>query len=207
MLLLRAIVPHGSVVPDGLAIVRAAHVAALARVVATAPATLEDELRAHHDDVARVHAAGPCLPARFGRVYTDEGELRRALDARGPELARSLADVGDRSELEIRLSWRTGAPAPDRSSGTAYLRSRRELDRRRGEAEGIVARLVTGLEIERTHVRHETCPAPDIAASVAVLTTRDGVTETMRRVRVLAARLEDVTARVYGPMPPYSFAS
>lgn len=207
MLLLRALVPHGATSPEGLVAVPAAHVTALARVVDAAPATLADELRAHHDDIARAHAAGPCLPARFGRVYADDGELRAALDARGPELARSLADVGDRSELEVTLSWRTDAPPPDRSSGAAFLRSLRERERRRGSADALVARLLADLHIERTHVRHETCPAPGVAASVALLTTRDEVTETMRRVNALAAGLEDVTARVFGPLPPYSFAS
>lgn len=207
MLLLRAVVEAAVPELDGLVVVRGARVAAYASVVPEAPAAGEAALREHHALVERIHGTRACLPARFGRVFADEAALRGALEGRGPDLAATLARVGDRVELAVTLSWRRPPAAVSRASGRAYLASRAAQEAERREAEDVVARLVADLQLERPHVRHETCPVAGVAASLAVLAGRDEVKDTASRIAAYAERSATVRGEVYGPMAPYTFAS
>lgn len=207
MLLLRAIVGPDAPELRETVVVRSTLVAAYASGIAAAPAPSEAALREHHAVVERIHAARACLPARFGRVFTGEAALRDALEQRASGLAERLAQVGDRVELAVTLSWRRAAPAVSRSSGRAYLASRAAQEAERRHAEVLVASLVEDLRLERPHVRHETCPAAGIAASLAVLAGRDEVKDMATRIAAFAERSELVRGEVYGPMAPYTFAS
>jgi hypothetical protein len=75
------------------------------------------------------------------------------------------------------------------------------------DAKNVVARLVDHLAVDQAVIRHTTCPREGVAAIVAVLIARDGAEMLRQQVVSFAERSSDVTARVYGPLPPYSFAS
>jgi hypothetical protein len=200
-----------------LVVVRTDQVAALATACENAPVATETELRAHDAITSRIHSASPSLPSRFGQLFSDESALANALKEREESLAKVLATVGDRVELNVTLEWRrprttgdgvlalesSGAGRP----GTAYLEARAARERDKREADQVVARLIEQLPCERAFARHSSCPREGVAAIVALLVTRDEV-ETMRtHVQAFGERSSEVTATVHGPLPPYSFAS
>lgn len=189
--------------------VRAGAVAALATEYPGTPRPDEAELRAHDAITRRVHDAMPSLPARFGALYDDPDALRAALAARDAELARAIVALGTRVELGVTLRWRTARPrsAPAGATGRAYLERRAGRERERSEAEQIVERLVAELAYERALIRERICPREGVAATVAVLTTREEETNVRRRVESFGRNASEVTSDLYGPFPPYSFVS
>ena len=192
-----------------LVAVRAGAVAALASEYAGAPRPDEQELRAHDAITRRVHDAMPSLPARFGALFDDPDALRRALAARDAQLERAIAALGTRIELAVTLRWRVARVhhAPDDESGRAYLIERAARERERSEAEQIVERLITELACERALIRERICSHEGVAATVAVLTTRDEETNVRQRVESFGRNASEVSTEVYGPFPPYSFVS
>ena len=176
----------------------------------------EAELLHHHRVVQAVFERVPCLPARFGRVFTDEHTLRARLVEQEADLASRLARLGHRCELAITCAWRDlggAAPIammPAASSGRAYLergvaRARTQKERQR-RADEIVARLLGELAVEPAFIRHRTCPRPAVAVSMSALVTRDEIDEINSRLERLGAQLPDVTTVVQGPWAPYTFA-
>lgn len=192
-----------------LVAVRVGDVAALASELASAPAASELELRTHDAITRRVHDAMPSLPARFGAFFDGPDALRRALASREKPLGSALETVGTRIELAVTLRWRVPRAhrvAPARS-GRAYLEQRAARERDVSEAERIVARLIAELACERALIRERICPHEGVAATVAVLTTRDGEMNVRRRVGSFERNASEVTTELYGPFPPYSFIS
>ena len=192
-----------------LVAVRAGAVAALASEYPETPRPDEAELRTHDAITRRVHEAMPSLPARFGALYDDPDALRAALVSREKPLETAIAAVGTRIELGVTLRWRAARPrtAPANASGRAFLEARAARERERSEAEQIVERLIADLACERALIRERICPHEGVAATVAVLTTRDEETNVRRRVRSFGRNASEVTSDLYGPFPPYSFVS
>ena len=190
-LLLRAIVTaeNAGVAADlGLRSVSGTRTAGLASAWDAGRDAGETELLDHHRVVQAVFERVPCLPARFGSVFTDDEALRTRLALR--VLAREAI-----------------VPTP---SGRAYLE--RGLTQMRGErarerrAEAIVARLLGELAIEPERVRHRICPRPAVAVSMSALVTRDEIDGLRSRLERLGAQLPDVTTVMQGPWAPYTFA-
>jgi gas vesicle protein GvpL/GvpF len=217
-LLVRAIIGVGDarVADDlGLRAVPTTRVAALASPWEAQRTASEAELLDHHRQVQAIFERAPCLPARFGSVFADEGRLRARLAERETSLAAQLALVGERCELAITCAWRdaeqrvTVARAPA-ASGRAYLERGVALAQaaraRQRRAEEIAARLLGELALESAFVRHRTCPRPGVAVSMSALVTRDEIGGTRSRIERLGAQLPDVTTVVQGPWAPYTFA-
>jgi hypothetical protein len=198
-----------------LVVARAGAIAALAShydgaLTAETPALLE-----HHRIVDEIFKRAPCLPARFGGVFADARTLGIRLAEREGELALALAKVGQRCELAITLAWKAegamiegsaAVPATGRDyleRGRAQLRALRSRETR---AKDVVARLVAELSLEQAFTRHETCPRPAVAASMALLVTRDQIAVMRSRIEEFGATLPDITTTVQGPWPPYTFA-
>ena len=188
---------------------RAGAVAALASEYRAKPWPDEAELRMHDAITRRVHDAVPSLPARFGALYDDPHALRAALATREKPLEHAIAALGTRIELGVTLRWRAARPrtGPANASGRAYLEERAGREREWSEAEQIVERLVAELAHERPLIRERICPHEGVAATVAVLTTRDEETNVRRRVESFGRNASEVTSDLYGPFPPYSFVS
>jgi hypothetical protein len=172
-----------------------------------------DTLRAH-DGVVRALAEGApaLLPARFGAVASDEGELRAALAEREDEYAAALERVRGREQMTARVFSSSGAPerVPD-GGAAAGGPGARYLARRAGEGgaagvpglAGLLARLsplVAGEIVER----HDAAP---LVASVYHLVAR-GTSDRYRNALDAAAR-DWPALRVVasGPWPPYAFAA
>jgi hypothetical protein len=197
-------------VGDGLVAVRSSGLAALATPHEGAPAPVESELRVHDRITEWIHANTPSLPSRFGQIFESEAELAAALAEQSAALARTLDEVGARIELDIHLAWRDAsqhAQPGDASTGRGFLEAAAARERGRREAEGIAARLVAHLEVDQALTRCRICPREGVAAIVAVLTERNRAAGLVDEVAAFGRTSEDVTATVYGPLPPYSFAT
>jgi hypothetical protein len=195
---------------EDLVAVSASGVAALASPRGSAPQASEAELRAHQRITARIHDEGPSLPSRFGQVYADEDALAAALRERGAWLTTALEDVGDRVEMSITLHWRAPREHPavtSNTTGREFMAARAAREREHREAQQVIARLVDDLAIDRALIRDNICPRDGVAAIVGVLIARDGTEALRERIAWFERRSGDVTAAVYGPLPPYSFAS
>jgi hypothetical protein len=169
-----------------------------------------EQLRAHERITARIHDAAPSLPSRFGQFFRDEQSLSAALRERSAGLLDALEIVGDRAEMSVTLSWREAheqrAPARH-TSGREFLEAKAVRERERQDAETIVARLVDHLAVDQAAVRRSICPREGVAAIVAILIARDGAEALRESIGSFEQLSSEVTARVYGPLPPYSFAS
>ena len=169
-----------------------------------------DELRAHERITARIHEQVASLPSRFGQFFPDETALIAALRERRADLLDELDAVGDRAEMSVTLAWREPpehTPTTDLATGRAFLVAKAARQSEHRDAEQVVARLVDQLAMDQAVIRHRICPREGVAAIVAVLIARDGAEMLRTEVHSFEERSRDVTARVYGPLPPYSFAS
>jgi hypothetical protein len=212
-LLLRAIVRESDahrIAGHDLVAVPADGLAALASVRDERLDRSAPELRAHERITRLIHDEVPSLPARFGELFADQRALANALRSRGAALSSALEDVGARVEVTVTLAWRTPravATGHEPRTGRDYLEARSARERERREAEQVVARLVDGFPGKRAFIRQSICPRDGLAAIVAILAMRDEVSTLRRSVGSFAERSSEVSAVVYGPLPPYSFVS
>ena len=195
---------------EGLIAVADAGVSALASRQEAVPSADAGELRAHERITGRIHHAVPSLPSRFGQFYRDEASLSAVLRERRADLLGELDLVGDRAEMSVTLLWREPrghVATADLATGREFLEAKAAREREQRDAENVVARLVDHLAVDQAVTRRTICPREGVAAIVAVLIARDGAGALRQKVDSFEQRSSDVTARVYGPLPPYSFAS
>ncbi len=195
---------------EGLIAVADTGLFALASPHDVLPSADAGELRAHERITARIHDAVPSLPSRFGQFFRDEASLSAVLRQRRAKLLSELDLVGDHAEMSVTLSWRQPpdhVPTAHLATGREFLEAKAAREREQRDAKDVVARLVDHLAVDQAVVRHTTCPREGVAAIVAVLIARDGAETVRQKVVSFELRSSDVTARVYGPLPPYSFAS
>ncbi len=155
-------------------------------------------LRAHDAAVRRLAAASSALlPARFGSVALDEGQLCEALRPRLAAFRDALRTVRGCEQMTLRFSrLETAAPAesaplPEPAAPARALPEvRRVLD--------ALAPLVRGERRER-HDR------PPLIASVYHLVGRESL-EGYRSAVESAARAAGVRVTSSGPWPPYALA-
>ena len=195
---------------EGLVAVAAVDVSAIASLLEGAPAPDAAQLRMHERITGRIHEIAPSLPSRFGQFFPDDRSLAAALRDRRPELSDALGRLGDRAEMSVTLSWREPRAHPDTrdaSTGREFLEAKALREREHSDARAVVARLVEHLAFDQAVIRHNTCPRDGVAAIVAVLIERDGAAALRSQIDSFEERSNDVTVVVYGPLPPYSFAS
>ena len=174
---------------------------------------------AHHDLVAVLCDAGPCLPVRFGTWLADAESARRSLEAQQDRFAAAVDRLADCREVAITLLWTlergsagAGEAGPGRTKdepGRQYLERRREThaatDERRKVADALAARLVAELAVDQADVRHESCPSTEVALSMSLLAAKGEAGVLKARATAAAGAIEGVRAVVSGPWPPYSF--
>lgn len=168
-----------------------------------------------HDRVVRAaFDRGPVLPFRFGTVLLDRPAADRLLADQYDTALSMLAHVRDRVEWGVRVHGDVGGrptdAGGDRSSGAAYLASRRkrldERDQRRDQARDTAAAIADELTASIVDVARRS--SREALLDVAVLVDRSGEEEFLATAERLAARAADagLELRVTGPWPPYSFA-
>jgi len=166
-------------------------------------ATVE-RIRAHDAVVAAALDTGSTpLPARFGQVFASDDECEGAISAKFGDLSAALARVAGMVEMTILLRA-TATPAPDRSSGTAYLeslaRGAQAEDMLRRASREVTARL-------SEHVRESAERVSGGVATLSHLVEREALDAYRTRAEALAAGLAGVRATIVGPGAPYSFGA
>jgi hypothetical protein len=178
------------------------------------PTLTRDDAFAHHDLVAVLCDAGPCLPVRFGTWLATEEAAQRSLDDGEARFAAAVDRLGDRQEIAVTLLWREAPSQAGRgeavaSSGKAFLDRKRALhaatDDRRRTAEDLATALRSALPTDQADVRHETCPSAEVALSMSLLARKDEAGALKARATAVVAVLDGVRGVVSGPWPPYSF--
>jgi hypothetical protein len=166
---------------------------ALVGEVPQAPAISADALRAHDAAVRRIaEACEAFLPARFGSV----SESLAGLEGREAALLDALALVRGREQMTLRVYG--SAPAPVRSSGTAYLESLREADALH-ELDPLRAALREIVRAERMEA-HRT---EGLRASLYHLVDRGTAPSYLRAVESVPLAMKVAPS---GPWPAWSFA-
>jgi hypothetical protein len=192
---------------------------AAAGEVSAAPPLAPDALRGHDAVVRRLAAAvDAVLPARFGAVATDEGQLCERLTRAGESLRDALKRVAGREQMILRIFSTTeraartemAAPArgvrtPDGGPGARYLAERaraRHAAADLGELaplRPVLDRFVVAERVER----HET---PPLIASVYHLVARGTGASYRAAVDEAAKTLPGLRVTVSGPWAAYAFA-
>jgi hypothetical protein len=165
---------------------------ALAGEVDAAPPLTADSLRAHEAVVRQL--AGVCdafLPARFGSVVE-----RIDLAGRRDELLEALELVRGCEQMTLRVFG--SQPAADRSSGAAFLESRRR-EQSVPEIDPLRDALGPLLRAERL----ETHGGAELRASVYHLIRRGSSPDYLRAVQSVSLPVKVVPT---GPWPAWSFA-
>ena len=178
------------------------------------PTLSRDDAFAHHDLVAVLCDAGPCVPVRFGTWLADAEAARRSLEAEQDRYVAAVDRLADRREIAVTLLWQDAPRTEGRGhavapSGRAFLERRRAAnavtDERRKAGEAFAARLAADLAVDQADVRHESCPSAEVALSMSLLAGRDEADALKARATVAAGAIDGVRAVVSGPWPPYSF--
>jgi hypothetical protein len=172
------------------------------------PRVSELALEEQHAIVGRLAArTAAILPMRFGALI-DERELDRILTTNHAAIRAALDLVRGREQMTARLI----GPAPVRAaaapvavtSGTEYLRRRRDATRPRSLPEG--AALVQ--DAVRSMIAAERVEAGDgnVRATLWHLIERGQAARYRETVKPVAPRTSPLRLVVTGPWPPFAFA-
>jgi hypothetical protein len=185
-------------------------VAVVGEVEAT-PALDSTALKGHDAAVrALASISAALLPARFGSLMADDGQLRESMRPQVPALREALEAVRGCDQMTLRFSREdvaetTAASEADESGpGTRYLAQRRAAagdPAALPEIRPILDALAPFVRGERRQ-RHE---HPPLLASVYHLVPRDGI-EAYRTALSAATSSAKVRIASSGPWPPYAFA-
>jgi hypothetical protein len=184
--------------------------------LASAPAVDEASLRAHDGAVRRLAAgASALLPARFGSMAADEGQLCDALRPRLDAFREGLRAVRGCEQMTLRFARLDGAgpeaassaastPSAAAGPGTRYLDARRASagdPRAIPEVRDVLDALAPLVRGERWE-RHD---HPPLLASVYHLVARESL-DRYRTAVASASEAAGVRVTSSGPWPPYAFA-
>ncbi len=184
-------------------------------------------LLAHQQVVEHVMRNHPVLPVKFGTVLASSREVRRLLSQAYSQLASALADIQDKVEIEVAATWDTQRVLQDISEDDEVVRTREAIsrpgepsreerihlgevvkacmDRRRGRYRERMLDMLKPLAVD---VAPNALISDELVMNVAFLIDRSRQREFDERVDQLDRLFHDeITFRVIGPLPPYSFST
>jgi len=202
--------------------------AALCSDVGEEPLGRRRELKAHADVLSGVCLQTAVVPFSFGTVLGDDDEVRaRLLDEHAAHLSGELSRLRDVLQLNLRLVPDEQLLLTDVMAGSPELSKLRRATAARpgggsqaeqlrlGEAvaraycaagEQIGRATVDALAGRSVAVQVEDIGGPEATTKAAFLVARSGVTEFLDEAQRIAEGLQGrVTARVVGPLPPFTF--
>lgn len=201
----------------------------LAAVVSPAPQELRAkrrDLAAHQELQERLMADGTVLPMRFGLLAPDEAAVGKALEEKGEEYTRRLAELHGTTEFNLKAAraqddllrevltesdearllnerTREGNGTHQDRVALGELVARQVETRQRLLADQVVRQL-SGL----ARAKVEAAPAKDDFLNVSFLVARTHAREFTEAGQRLARDYgEAYDFRLRGPLPPYSFAA
>jgi hypothetical protein len=161
-------------------------------------------LREQHAIVTSLASRTPALlPVRFGSLL-NESDLRSIVAANKDTIAAALAHVRDRVQMTVRVFGDPdpGRPTDDRTSGAAFLASRRrQAQHVPAEARAIRRGLGDLASDERLHAGEG-----GLRLSIYHLVPRASVEEYRRRASSLQPSIAPYRVAVSGPWPVFAFS-
>ncbi|MHB8419200.1 MAG: GvpL/GvpF family gas vesicle protein [Myxococcales bacterium] len=155
-------------------------------------------LRGHDEAVRRVAASSHAvLPVRFGQLFESESSLREAILPLGERLRSALEEVAGCEQMTLRLFGEAPAREPA-TSGTAYLRSRRDRGAGIGQLRPALADVVVGERIE--------AGSGQLLATAYHLVRRGRSGAYLAALESARATLPALRFAASGPWAPYAFA-
>ncbi len=185
-------------------------------------------LMAHQEVVERVMQAFPVLPVKFGTLVEDESAVHRLMQHGQRTFAETLAQMDGKAEMEVAATWdlkrvlqevgqadeilRLKASLPSKAPAEALELQmqagkivKESLDRRREECQ---QRLLGSLRGAALDVQPNALVADEMVLNMAFLIEKEFEGEFDEQVRKLDEALNgEVSFRIVGPLPPYSFAT
>lgn len=190
----------------------------LEKTLSSAPAVdLQTFAMAYHQRLSQLSASHNILPVRFGTILPDRQALQTYLSTNQHTLAEKLKRTEGHLEWTIRLrrAPEANADAPQVSPAT-YLRARHLAHRKAAQANqnqrDLARTLMDHLAADLAqHVIAEPLSDDLIAggcfANVRALCPRGASSDVGACVSALVANDPAIEADIYGPEPPYRFAS
>jgi hypothetical protein len=196
------------------------------------PAWVESMARHHNDVVTAVHQKQAVLPARFGRVYASEADLRATLDTLGDALRAqldrlqgcdewavhlyaSLESIEQRVADELALAAEVEQATVGSSPGRAYLLRRKLADDVATAVRQARANLAQAAYDSLMHHARDGHLNPLIPSTAgeaeigrgAFLVEREQVDDFLSAARGVEVLEAGTRCDVNGPWPPYSFVT
>jgi hypothetical protein len=184
-------------------------------------------LLAHQVVVEHIMREHTVLPVRFGTILAGSEEVRGLLSQGHQQFVDALAWIGDKVEVEVAATWDTErvlreiSAEPEIARGREAIASRprqtledrihlgqmvkASMDRRR---DGYRERMIDFLKSVAVDEQPNALVSNEMVMNVAFLVERVQQREFDERVRELDSLFNnEVTFRVIGPLPPYSFST
>jgi hypothetical protein len=217
--------PVGIVAQGGIGCVISAHRGQDPRAVSRE--TILRYLLRHQQVVEHVMQGRTVLPMKFGTTLESHEEVRALLAQARYDLGKALDLMLDKVEVEVAATWDINRVLQEVGQGEEVARAREAiaargsptmedkvqlgqvvkacLDRRR---DAYRERMLEYLRPLAMDMAPNALVAEEMVMNVAFLVERARQQEFDQRVRALDALFDDqVTFRVIGPLPPYSFST
>lgn len=183
-------------------------------------------LLAHQQVVEQVMRDRTVLPVKFGTLLGSSQEVRAVLEQGQAQLGRALASIQDQIEIEVAATWdarrvlqdisnddqvvrtreailRSGQPSPEERIHLGQL-VKGCMDRRRDSYRERMMEVLRPLAFDAAA---NTLVSDAMVMNVAFLVDRSRQREFDERIQRLDELFRDeITFRVIGPLPPYSFS-
>jgi hypothetical protein len=183
---------------------------------------LEEVARTHDEVVRGIAAQGPTAPLRLATIFHDDDAVRRRIAEWHDALVDVLDRVDGRAEWSVKViapppPAREAAPAPEPTTGTEFLRRRKEQASEHAEQQESATRVAEDAHHELAQVAEATRllqpQDPQLTGHVgamvlngAYLVPEDDSARFGECLEQLRGRFDQMTFEVGGPWPPYSFA-
>ena len=182
------------------------------------PLTQSESVMAHAAVVRSLLDQTTSLPFRFGTILTEQ-QLRHYVTTYKAALKKNLERVRGCVEMDLKIIWQQAKPDADQppenekqGPGTAFLeKKRRELlgDERQSGQKTVLSNLL------REHlgglIRDEQIELPPsktaVLAAVFHLVEKADAEKYREKVQEIRNNRPDLSIRLSGPWPPYSFAN
>lgn len=184
-------------------------------------------LLAHQRVVERVMEYHTVLPVKFGTFFTSSREVQALLLRERASLLRALGSIQDKVEIDVAATWDVGRVLQEISKDEDVVRAREAitakgqptlgdrlqlgemvkglLDKRREQWQARMVGLLKPLALD---VTPNVLVSDELVMNVAFLVERCRQGEFDERVQCLDGLFQnEITFRVIGPLPPYSFSS
>ena len=185
-------------------------------------------LMAHQEVVERVMQAFPVLPVKFGTLVESEAEAERLIEQSHGRLGQALERLTGKMEMEVAATWDLKRVLEEIGQEDEILRLKESiagrpatevlevqiqagrivkesLDRRREEHEQRMLESLGGAALD---AQPNALVADEMVLNVAFLIEREREKELDERVGELDRQFQgQLSFRIIGPLPPYSFAT